>query len=163
MSPPLPRTSIPAALGLCLLNWLVPGAGYIAVRDVPRGATLLVLTNAMLMIGIAGGGYVLAPAWSPKNPEFNVVAILTYLVESFHGGGWLALQALQKATAASPEAFFNLHRQSIRPFSDLGVFYLVVAGGLNYFATVRLYDLLAGAPELTESIHTTARQEGESA
>ena len=141
----------------------MPGAGYIVVRDIPRGATLMVLINAMLIIGIATGGYVLVPAWSPKNPEFNIVAILTYLVEAFHGGGWLALHALQKSTAGSADAFFNLHRQSIRPFSDLGVFYLVVAGGLNYFSTVRLYDLLAGAPELTESIRVVQPQaEGES-
>jgi hypothetical protein len=137
---------------LCLLNWLVPGAGYIAVKDVARGVTLFVVINLCFAIGLMLGGYILEPAsWRPLTPQFNLVGVLTYLSQAFHGGGWLLLRFLQDASADTPQAFFNIEHQAARTYADLGAFHLVAAGALNYFATVRLYDLLAGTPELSAS------------
>ncbi|CAN5248563.1 hypothetical protein BH09SUM1_BH09SUM1_10700 [soil metagenome] len=92
------------------------------------------------------------PAFRWSDPEFNIVAILTYVTQSFFGSGWLFMLATHHAAAATPGAFFNLNRLAgANPWSDIGVLHFVVAGGLNYVATVRLYDLLAGSPELTET------------
>jgi hypothetical protein len=148
---PLPRTSVATALAVCLANWLVPGLGYVLCRDVTRGVILFITINACFAIGLYFGGYILIPpSWTPTNPNFNLVTVLTYLVQAFHGGGWLALQALHHVSAGDTEALFNLKRMAASTYSDLGAFHLVVAGGLNYFASVRLYDLLAGSPELTQ-------------
>ena len=134
-----------------MVNWLIPGAGFLLVRDYQRGVTLFLAINGCFAIGLLMGGYVLAPAsFDPRAEGFNLVGLLTYLAQAFHGGGWLLLQGAQSAAADNPEAFFNLHRLAARTYSDLGAFHLVVAGCLNYFATMRLYDLVAGTPELTE-------------
>ncbi len=139
------------AIALCILNWLIPGAGFAACRDYARGAALFVLINTIFAIGVLLGGYVLAPdSLVPMTRGFNLVGALTYLAEAFHGGGWVLIRFLQNVSADNPDAFFQMKNQAIKTYSDLGVFHLVVAGGLNYFATVRLYDLLAGNPELTE-------------
>lgn len=146
----LPRKPVPHAMALCLLNWVIPGAGYIGVGDVARGVTLFILINATFATGVWMGGYILEPAsWRPFTAEFNLVGILTYIVQAFHGGGWFLLDWLQDAAAADMGAFFNQKAQAVRTYSDLGVFHLITAGGLNYFATVRLYDLLAGTPEMS--------------
>lgn len=101
-------------------------------------------------VGIAMGGYILPPVWNFRNPDFNPVALLTYLVQMFHGSMWLGLQGLQHAAEGTPSAFFNMQRlAATNSYSDIGSFHLVVAGGLNYHSTVRLYDLLTGSPELS--------------
>ncbi|MCC5877313.1 MAG: hypothetical protein JJU11_13910 [Candidatus Sumerlaeia bacterium] len=147
----IPRLSMIPAMGLCLANWIVPGLGYLLVRDFARGLALLVLINGCFAMGLFYSGYVLVPVFSYRDPEFNIVSLLTYISQAFHGGGWALLQGLHSLSGENGEGLFNLHRMASRPYSDLGVFHLVVAGGLNYFATVRLYDLLAGNPELSGS------------
>lgn len=159
MPSPLPRLSTPEALILCALNWLVPGAGYLAVRDYARGLTFFAVINAILLAGVALGGYVLTPVWHYRHPEFNLVAVLTYLTQALHGSGWLLLHALHGFAAQSPQSFFNIHAMSSRTYSDLGLFHLITAGGLNYYTTVRLYDLTAGNPKLTESAAVQEHQE----
>lgn len=144
----LPRKSVPAALGLCLVNWLVPGLGFFLVGDRLRGTVLFLIITFCFVVGALMGGYVLAPgSWHPRSPEFNLVTVLTYLAQSFNGGGWLLVQWLQGAAEGNPEAAFNLVRLGTRTYSDLGVLHYIVAGSLNYLATVRLYDLLAGTVE----------------
>jgi hypothetical protein len=118
--------------------------------DLKRGAAFAVLIPAVFVAGIGYGGYILEPVWHFRNPEFNLVAVLTYVTQAFFGLGWLALQGLHLASEQSPESFFNLQRlAATHTFSDLGSFHLVVAGGLNYLSTVRLYDLLTGNEDLS--------------
>ncbi|MCC6546649.1 hypothetical protein IT570_05725 [Candidatus Sumerlaeota bacterium] len=144
------------ALGLCVLNWLIPGLGFALCKDFRRAGVLFVLINLCFAVGVFFGGTVLLPlSWKPFTADFNVVAILTYLSQAFHGSGWLALQALHAAAESTPDAYFNLRHMAAKTFGDLGSFHLVVAGGLNYFATVRLYDLLAGSPEMTQEHGST--------
>jgi hypothetical protein len=151
-----PRKPAAIALQFCLLNWLVPGAGYMAAGDYKRGSALFVIINSILIGGIAYGGYVVNPQWNFRASDFNLVSLLTFIAQAFHGGGWLLLQWIEASAAGNAESAFNIQNLAIKPFSDLGVFHLVVAGGLNYFATMRLYDLMAGNPELTESPKTKA-------
>ncbi len=130
------------------------------VKDYARGITLFFVINACLAIGILMGGYVLEPiSWKPFTPEFNLVGILTYVVQGFSGGGFIFLNFFQARAAEDPESYFNIIRLGSQTLSDLGVFHLIVAGALNYFSTVRLYDLLAGCPELSEGLdgHSAAK------
>lgn len=148
----LPRKGRIVAALLCVMNWLLPGTGYLAVGDTRRGLAQFAVINAVLLAGFAFGGYFLPPVFSRNDPNFSLVSLLTFLVQFFHGGGW-ALASLAEA-AARREAPLPLEALILwfggRPgavYSDLGQFHLVVAGGLNYYSTVRLYDLLAGNPD----------------
>lgn len=134
------------------MNWLVPGLGYYLCGDRRRSLALFFIINGCFAMGLFYGGFILTPVWSFRDPEFNIVSLLTYIAQGFHGGGWLLTQALHLQASESASALFNLHRMSAKAYSDLGVFHMVVAGGLNYFATVRLFDLLAGNPDLTGSV-----------
>lgn len=146
----MPRVGVPSALGLCVVNWFLPGVGYFAAGDRVRGAILFVLLNGCFLVGLALGGYILPPEWSFKSPNFSIVACLTYVMQVFHGVGW-AVGGICWNMAKSGEAGGVVAFLAGRPGmtnSDLGSFHLLVAAGLNYFATVRLYDLLAGDPEV---------------
>lgn len=150
---PIERRPASQALLLCALNWLLPGLGFILVGDRARGLILLVLLNAIFVVGVAMGGTLLAPqTWNPLVPgagltfngNFNLVGVLQYIAQVFHGGGSIALHLGHAASADNPGAFLNLHRLSSMPLADLGSLHLVVAGSLNYFATIYLWDVLAG-------------------
>lgn len=146
----IPRLPPQNALLICAANWLVPGLGFILVGDRARGVTLFVLLTACFVIGVLLGGYILQPTFSMRSPEFNLVAILTYLTQACFAGGWLALQGLHAAASGNPEGFFNLQRLAAsNAYSDIGSFHLIVAGGMNYLSTIRLYDLLTGQSELS--------------
>lgn len=146
----MPRTSKPAALGLCVVNWFLPGLGFIAVGDRSRGLALFVGINGCFLAGLMLGGYVLPPEWSTASPNFSIVACLTYIMQFFHGAGWAAANLcwglVQEGSQNSIVNFLAGRPGATN--SDLGAFHLLVAGGLNYFATMRLYDLLAGDPSL---------------
>lgn len=143
---PVPNTetkSLPVALGYSLLNWLVPGLGFFLVKDRFRGVLLFVLINGIFALGLFFDGYVYVPSLK-LGPEFNVVAILTFFVQASHGFGTGILLFLDGKDWGIAKL---LVRAPGAPYSDLGSFHLLVAGGLNYFASVRLYDLLRGYEE----------------
>ncbi len=144
----LPRVGVPSALGLCVVNWFLPGVGYIAAGDRTRGLLLFVLINGCFLVGLSMGGYILPPEWSFKSPNFSIVACLTYIMQVFHGIGWavggVCWKLVQSGHPGGLVAF--LAGRPGMTNSDLGSFHLLVAAGLNYFATMRLYDYLAGDP-----------------
>lgn len=148
------RKPVPVALGLCLLNWLIPGAGFLAARDFRRGIVLFVLLNALFFLGLAYGGYLTVPAL-PRTEGFNIVALLTFLVQACHGGGCALILVAQKSGGALGGVFAKSGGAS---YSDLGAFHFLVAGGLNYFATMRLYDLLAGDSGETDKSSTSTEE-----
>ncbi|MCB2155185.1 hypothetical protein KQI84_09880 [bacterium] len=142
------RQSVPVALLYCLVNWLVPGAGFLLAKDYRRGWLLFALLNGCFVLGLALHGTANLPSFHWGSPTFNIVAVLSFLVQIWHGGGTLLLLAVQHV--GGPLAGLLL-RDPGWAYADLGTFHLLVAGGLNYFATVRLYDLLAGDPSHGEA------------
>ncbi|MGF1574085.1 MAG: DUF6677 family protein [Sumerlaeia bacterium] len=135
--------STPEALGYSLINWLVPGLGFILVGDRFRGLLLFFVINGIFGLGIFFDGYVYLPSFK-LGPEFNIVSILTFIVQGAHGLGAGLLLLLSGGENFLSNIFV---RSPGAPYSDLGSFHLLVAGGLNYFASVRLFDLLTGYEE----------------
>ncbi|MBX3729370.1 MAG: hypothetical protein KF858_09315 [Candidatus Sumerlaeia bacterium] len=134
------RQPVPVALGYCAVNWLVPGGGYLLARDFRRGIALFALLNGIFFGGLLYDGYLVVPA-GPGQEGFNIVALLSFLVQACHGGGCLAILGAERMGGVLGGL---LVRDAGKAYSDLGAFHFLVAGALNYFATVRLYDLLAG-------------------
>lgn len=129
------------ALALCALNWLVPGAGYLATGQIRRGWALFGLINLVFLLGLIFNGYIFVPSMNVASPLDNIVAVLTFIVQVCHAGGTLLVLGAEKV-GGLPATL--LVRPAGAPYSDLGSFHFLVAGALNYFATTRLYDLLAG-------------------
>lgn len=138
------------AAGWCVLNWFIPGAGYMAVGDLRRGLALFAILNGVFVIGLYWGGYYLAPV-PRSHADFSIVAWLSYGVQLFHGAGWMLCTWAQESagTTENPAIRFLAGRPAAE-FSDLGSFHLLVAAGLNYLTTVRLWDLLRGLDEDVE-------------
>ena len=137
----LPQKPVPVALALSALNLLVPGAGFAVAGDWRRAAALFVVLNAIFAAGLAFNGVVIPPdTLNPRDPAFNIVGLLTFVVQMFHGGGCLLLVGLEGLPGAPLRDW--LVRDAAAAYSDLGSFHLLVAGALNYFASAKLYDVL---------------------
>lgn len=133
------------SLGLCALNWVIPGLGFLLAGDMVRGVSLLVLINGVFAAGLLFGGYIYVPPMMMGQEGFNIVALLTFLVQVCHGGGTGLILLAQQVG----EPLENLLvRNAGAPFSDLGALHFTVAAALNYFATTRLWDYLTGRVEL---------------
>ena len=132
---------IGTALGYCALNWIVPGVGFLAAGDRKRGIPLVIILNVIFFGGLLYGGYLYTPAFHPRSEQFNIVSALTFVVQACHGGGTVLLLGAEKV--GGPLAGL-LVRDPASAYSDLGSFHFLVAGALNYFATVKLFDLLTG-------------------
>ncbi len=158
----LTKKPVHIAIGLSIINWLVPGLGYILAKDTARGVTLFVIINAVFAIGLLYGGYIMAPTTlQVRDPNFNLVGLLTWFVQAFHGAGWLGLQWLESVSAGNDDAYFNLNHLARRTYSDIGSLHLLIAGGVNYFASAHLYDLLTGQVEA--QVEASAAEEAEGA
>lgn len=86
-SPVQPSANPSRIAGLCLLNWVIPGAGFVAAGDRKRGWLLVGLLNGIFFLGLLYSGAVFVPALSPRDPAFNVFGALAFLVQCLHGGG----------------------------------------------------------------------------
>lgn len=134
---PRPRVG----LGIALLNWFLPGAGFIIVGRRARGLTQLAIVLVTFAIGLILRGGVVWPSWT-LDSGFNLVNIITFIIQM--GAGLPALISLG----------FNLAGDSVGrlgpiiggipsgTYFELGSYYLLVAGALNYFAACNFYDRL---------------------
>jgi hypothetical protein len=125
-----------ASVGLAVVNGLLPGAGFCAAGRWPRG-----LLQAAMVLGTAAFGWSLHggvawPSWNPQAADFNLINNLTFLVQL--GGGLPALASL----AANHFGYLPLGGIAKAPYYELGGYYLIVAGAVNYFATLNFYDRL---------------------
>lgn len=125
-----------AGWGLVILNWALPGVGFIAAGRKARGLTQMAIVLVTFAIGLALQGGVIWPiSWTPDS-SFNLVNIITFVIQM--GAGAPAIVSMgahlagYQALGGVPEA----------TYFELGSFYILVAGALNYFATCNLYDRL---------------------
>ena len=133
-----------ARSALVFLTWLIPGAGFIIKGRPIRGAVLFGLILLTFAIGVVFRGCVEVPIWSPRSEGFNLVAILTFLVQL--GAGLPSLVSL----FAHPLKLGALAGDPATPFYDLATFYILVSGALNYFVVCNFYDRFYGPPRTGE-------------
>lgn len=135
VSPVPPEREQPIGLSL-LVGWLVPGAGFWMHGRRARGATQFVLVLVTFGLGLALHSGVAWPSWSPRASDFNLINNFTFIIQL--GAGLPALLSL----LAQKTAWTFLAGVPQDPFYELGGFYLIVAGAINYFALCNLYDRL---------------------
>jgi hypothetical protein len=141
-----------------IVGWLVPGSCYFFKRDWKRGLVLFALLNVTFLIGLMLHGGVLWPVWAPRTEGFNLINILTYLTQMGSGlWGMLSTVAdwgyLQMAPISVGESGFwsFLHGNELASTFELGSFYLLVAGAMNYFTLVGYYDRYYGEKKEEEA------------
>jgi hypothetical protein len=129
-----------AMLPTMILSWLIPGYGFFRNGRKTRGLIFFVLLQLTFIIGVALKGSVLLPVFNFRAPGFNLVNVLTFITQSFNGG--LALLSMLPEFLGPGAAL--LPYEEAAPYADLGAFYLLVSGGLNYFVLVSTYDTFYG-------------------
>lgn len=122
---------------LLAAGWLAPGSGFFLLdrRHWRRGVIFLVVIHLTFFLGICLKGGLVWPAWTLWDPAFSIVNNLSLLMQL--GAGWMAVLSLLAHlcqwplfAASEPHALF-----------ELGSFYCLVAGGLNYFVVLQSLDL----------------------
>jgi hypothetical protein len=130
-----------AALTLAVA-WLVPGGGFLINGRIARGAVLFLILNLTFILGAILDGGVVWPAWSLRDPGFNIVNNLSFIIQL--GAGLPAVLSLAAGLGAGNLPVWLAADASSSLF-DLSGFYLLVAGAMNYFVVCSTYDHLFGA------------------
>ena len=128
-----PRLPLPGPV-LILLSWLVPGLGFMLCGRKSRGLAVFVLIMVTFLLGLVAHGGVVWPTWSTSDESFNLMNNLIFLVQMLAGA-----PALVSLAASRMEIGF-LGGAPEHAFFELGSYYLVVAGALNYFAATNFHD-----------------------
>lgn len=124
-----------------LLSWLLPGYGFFHHGLRSRALLFFLLLEGTFLIGAALHGSVLVPEFNPRNEGFNLITILTFLVQMCNG--LLALISLLPELFGPGAAI--LPYDETHPLAELGSFYLLVSGGMNYFVLASTWDHFYGA------------------
>ncbi len=119
-----------------LLSWLIPGYGFMRNGFVGRGIFFFVILQVTFLLGAWLRGTVLVPEFNFRSPGFNLVNILTFMTQMFNGGLGL-LSMLPELTGPSGAV---LPYEESATWADLGAFYLLVSGGMNYFVMIGTWD-----------------------
>ncbi len=122
------------------LSWLVPGYGFFVHGLRRRAILVFALIQVTFLAGIAFRGGVLVPEFRWNHEGFNIVSLLTFFTQIFNGGA--ALISMLPEFLGQKWAIFPSDETS--PWADLGSFFLLVAGGLNYFVLMSTYDHFYG-------------------
>ncbi len=121
------RFRVPAPI-VALVNWLVPGAGYLLIGQTARGLTIGLTIVVLFVAGILiGGVHVVDPPTFVRgtSPVASVLVKAPYIGQFLAGAlgifaGWIG--PTQPASHAR--------------VSDIGTLYTAVAGMLNLMATI---------------------------
>lgn len=126
----------PSALGPMILSWLIPGYAFMRNGHVARGVFFFVALQVTFLIGVWLRGSVLVPEFNFREPGFNLINVLIFITQMFNGG--LGFLSMLPDVLGPTAAIFPYDEAAT--YADLGVFYLLVSGGMNYFVMVRGYD-----------------------
>lgn len=119
---------------LFLISWLIPGSGFIMKGKYLRGFTLFSIITLIFFIGILMHGEVSLPNISPKDWGYNIMSVLSFAISL--GSGFLSILSLLSI-------HFKLglvNGLSYHPLYELALFFIVVAGAMNYFVVCNFYD-----------------------
>jgi hypothetical protein len=140
----------PAIWGKVLINWLLPGSGFFLCGKPGRGFIQAILVCLTFLIGLLFHGGVSWPAWRPSSEEFNLINNFSFMIQL--GGGLPALISLfpnlflELDTDLAPRLvrWSFIAGKPQHAYYELGSFYLVVAGAINYFGACNLADRSLG-------------------
>lgn len=122
------------------LSWLIPGFGFYYYGLRRRGVFLFVTLELTFLVGACMGASVLMPDFNFKSQDFNLVTILTFFTQMFNG--LLGFVSLIPDLVGGK--FHILPYNETGGWFDLGTFYLLVSGGMNYFVLVSTWDHFYG-------------------
>jgi hypothetical protein len=161
------------------MGWLIPGSCYWMKGDRLRGTYIFILLQGSFLIGLMLNGSVHWPAWSPKTEGFNLINILTYLTQMGNGlfatlsmiADWEFVKRLQEMQSIGNNVSINeiqnslgalkiFHGNEISSTFELGSFYLLVAGAMNYFSVVGYWDRYYGAQAKEQNIENQRQAKG---
>lgn len=133
-----------------LVAWLVPGGGFLMHGRFWRGFVLLSMILITFLIGCRLHGGIIWPVWSMKSEGFNIINNISFLIQM--GTGLPALISL----------FFGLYpdtapvqwaiAENAHAMFDLGSFYVLVCGAMNYFVVCNTNDRLFHPKPSTEAV-----------
>jgi hypothetical protein len=111
------------------LGWLVPGSAFVLLgpKGRARGLIAVLAIHLTFVIGVSLKGGVVWPVWALRDPGFNIINILTFVVQM--GTGWLSVLSL----AAHAGAWAHFAPAPASAYFELGSLYCLAAGALNYF------------------------------
>ena len=125
-------------LFVMFLSWLLPGYGFLHNGRKWHALYVFVVLEATFLVGSLLKGSVLLPDFDYRSEGFNLVTILTFMTQMFNGLlGMISLLPDIGGPAILP--YDETHH-----WADLGSFYLLVSGGMNYFVIASTYDHFYG-------------------
>ncbi len=122
--------------GMLLLNWALPGVGFMMVGRQARGLVQFCTVLLTLALGLALRGGVMWPTWDFQHQEVNLINNITFIIQM--GAGLPALASL----LGHLNDFQPLGGIPTSAHYELGSYFIVVAGALNYFASCNFHDRL---------------------
>ena len=120
-----------------VVGWLIPGTGLLFVgrRFWGRAALFFLLVHATFLMGICLKGGVVWPVWHFRAEGWSAFNNLTFIFQL--GAGIPALLSM----VAHFAEWTSFAAREAHAHYELGSFYCLVAGSLNYFIVVQSLDL----------------------
>ncbi len=123
-SPRLDRNLLPV---LCVVSWLIPGAGHLWLHRTQKGVVFLVVLTSMFLVGLALGGRLFPFEFSQP-----LVALAAF-ADLGIGLPYFVAWAFGKGLGVVVEASY-----------EYGNTFLIVAGLLNMLVVIDAYDVALG-------------------
>ncbi len=122
------------------LSCVIPGAGFMACGRWTRGLVHFAIVMCTFVCGLLLHSSVAWPVWTIKSEEFNLINNFTFIVQMGAGvPAWASLFAAISEVAQGGAGNF-LAGIPKHPYYELGGYFLIVAGAMNYFAIGNFYD-----------------------
>ena len=136
------KMDAPTILAAAFASWLIPGSGFFFFGRRARGAAQFALVTLTFSFGLMLHSSVAWPTWSIRSEEFNLINNFTFVVQMGSGAPAVASfwAALQEPRASSGGIIQWLGGIPKHPYYELGSYFLIVAGALNYFALGNFFD-----------------------
>lgn len=105
-----------------------------------RGLAHFVTIGLTFAFGLALHSSVVWPSWSIRSEDFNLINNFTFLVQ-MGGGIWAVASFAASTLVHEPQGFIGvLAGVEHHPHFELGSYFMIVAGALNYLALGNFYD-----------------------
>ncbi len=126
---------------LSLTGFIIPGFPYLFCGEKKRFLLIFPLLYVTFFLGLFlfDGAVVLPGEYQSPPGFFNPLGYLTFWCQMLFGlPAWISLFI----STASPEIEYmgEMVHRTYPPLFDLGSYYLLVVGGLNYYCNIKIYD-----------------------